>query len=93
MKCLFGRLDVFVFLLGTLAVRCSCYAINLDPNLKTCFFEHLNVTESFGINYELIPEAGGINAGKKFVDLEVASSERAQHVGINVRLDLWASRQ
>ena len=36
-----------------------------------CFYENLNATESFGINYELIPEAGGVNVGRKTVDLEV----------------------
>ena len=62
-----------------IAVVCLClfkdvlaYSVNLESaNLKMCFYENLNVTESFGINYELIPEPGGINSGKKYVDLEV----------------------
>ena len=52
------------------------YSVNLESNLKMCFYENLNVTESFGINYELIPEPGGVNSGKKSVDLEVKYSKR-----------------
>lgn len=50
----------------------SRFSVQLDPNVRTCFYEMLNVTESFGINYELIPDATGMNSGKKTVDLEVS---------------------
>jgi hypothetical protein len=64
-------LGLLITILGFFVVFTLNYSITLEANLKTCFFENLNATESFGINYELIPEPGGVNVGRKTVDLEV----------------------